>query len=100
MKVHIKIISRTASVASQKTSFVGLVNRLLQNHSLVEKFASNVDIRSTSTHSKTSDKATLYQRMWIFSHDFTILTRSGFRLVRVHDQEIRTSVAFLGHERP
>ena len=44
VEVQVIVVSRAAGVLAEEASLVGLVDGLLENHSLVEVLAANIDV--------------------------------------------------------
>ena len=62
---------------ANEASLIGLRNRLLHDHRLVHKLATDVDVRGRCAHGDAGDEATLDQFVWIVPHDFPVLARTG-----------------------
>jgi hypothetical protein len=56
------------------------VNCFVENDGLIVELAANVDVRSASTHGKTSDEAALDELVGVLPHDFTILIQKKRRI--------------------
>ncbi len=63
-------------------------------------FTADIDVASVRLHGERRDQAALDQGLGIIAHDLPVLTGARFGFVCVHDQIVRASPHFLGHERP
>mmetsp|Transcript_32190 Transcript_32190/g.45769 ORF Transcript_32190/g.45769 Transcript_32190/m.45769 type:complete len:305 (-) Transcript_32190:35-949(-) len=100
VEVDIEVISRSRRVLSDQAGSVRFVDGLIEHNSLVKVLSTDVNIGSTSSHGITSQQTTLYQLVWVLSHNFTVLTCSRLGFIGVDDQKGGSSVGFLGHEGP
>mmetsp|Transcript_19033 Transcript_19033/g.34542 ORF Transcript_19033/g.34542 Transcript_19033/m.34542 type:complete len:220 (+) Transcript_19033:994-1653(+) len=100
MQVDVEVVPAAAGVLSKKACSVRLVDRLIQNDSLVEVFATNVNVCRASAHCVTSEEASLHKLVRVLPHDLAVLAGTRFGFVCVDHQERRAAVRSLGHEGP
>mmetsp|Transcript_29109 Transcript_29109/g.45021 ORF Transcript_29109/g.45021 Transcript_29109/m.45021 type:complete len:208 (-) Transcript_29109:323-946(-) len=99
MDVNFHRPATATSIRSKKTRSSCLCDGFFKAVTFKNELTSNVDVSSMGMHSPSSNEATLNQLMGIVSHDFSVLTGSGFSLVGVNNKVVGPVVIFL-HKRP
>jgi hypothetical protein len=101
MDVEIEIPARAGGVLAQQPGLIGLVDRGLQHHVLVEILAAHIDVAGMGPHADARDQAALDQRMRIVADDVAVLAGARLGLIAIHDEVGWTPVRIgLGHEAP
>jgi len=86
MDVDIEGITRATGILSDKTSLVCLCDGLLKMRSLLEKLATDVNVRGGGVHRAPSNEAALYEFVGVTAQNFAVFTCSGLSLVSVDDE--------------
>ena len=101
MQVEVEVPARPGRVRAEQPGLIGLVDRRLQDDSLVVVLAADVDVGGMSAHREARDQAALDQRLRIVADDVAVLAGAGLGLVAVYDEIGGAPVRRgLGHEAP
>ena len=98
MNINIEIIATAASILSEETLFVCLIDSTLKLNLFVPELTTDVDVSSLSSHTETNNKSTLNEFVRIMSQNFSILAGTWLGLITVDDEVGRTTIGNLGHE--
>lgn len=100
--VDIEVVATAASVLTDQTFLICLLDSTLQHCRSVIELAPNVDISGGSVYYSTDDKTALNEFMWILLHDFSAFVYSRLAFICVNDEIARFGVllpALEVHER-
>ncbi len=100
MDVNIVIPVRTTGVFAEQTCIIGLIDGLLQSLALADEFTAHINVTSMRAHCETCQQTPFEKFMWLVTHNITVFTCAGLRLISIHHKVMRASVIFFWHERP
>lgn len=88
----VEVVSGVAGVLANQSILVCLVDGVLENGSLVNELAADVDVGGGGVHRSAGDEAALDKLVGILSHNLAVLAGSGLALIGVDDQISRLVV--------
>lgn len=86
VEVNIKVVTRPAGILANQASLVGLVDRVLENGSLVVEFTTDVDVGGRGVHGAARNEAALDELVRVLAHNLTILACSRLTLIGVDNE--------------
>ena len=100
VQIQVEIPSRSCGVPPQQPVVVGLVYSNLQQFTLADVLAPDIDVTDMGSHGGPRQEAAFDERVRVVPHDLTVLASPRLRFVRVHDQIMRPVALGPGHEAP